>query len=238
MAIRVSDVFPRDALRYEPIEKWVRGEIDGETVVDSKRVWLVWGPDRVVPGWCFPREDVRMDLLTEVEPGVWDVGSAERAAWSFDDPDLEGRIQIDFYPLHRWLEEEAEVVGHPRDPFKRIDVRRSSRHVVVEVDGEVVADSGRPLLLFETGLPVRYYLPREDVRMDLLAPSATRSVCAYKGEASHFSAAGAEDVAWPSPARVPDKGETRDTIPFYNESVDIPVAGEPLERPSTQLSHS
>src|SRR3954447_25426620 len=238
MAIRVSDVFPRDALRYEPIEKWVRGEIDGETVVDSKRVWLVWGPDRVVPGWCFPREDVRMDLLTEVEPGVWDVGSAERAAWSFDDPDLEGRIQIDFYPLHRWLEEEDEVVGHPRDPFKRVDVRRSSRHVRVEVEGELVADSRRPLLLFETGLPVRYYLPPEDVRMDLLAPSDTRSLCAYKGEASYLSADGAEDVAWFYPDPLVDNAGIRDAVAFFNENVDITVDGEPVGRPSTQWSRS
>src|SRR3954464_2207115 len=229
MAIRVSDVFPRGSLRYEPIEKWVRGEIDGQTVVDSKRVWLVWGPDRVVPGWCFPREDVRMDLLSEVEPGVWDVGSAERAAWSFDDPDLEGRIQIDFYPLDRWLEEEVEVVGHPRDPFKRVDVRRSSRHVRVMIDGQVVADSERPLLLFETGLPVRYYLPPEDVRTDLLEQSDSHSFCAYKGEASYRSLPGAGDIAWFYPGPLPDNAEIRDHLAFFNERADIEVDGERLE---------
>jgi uncharacterized protein (DUF427 family) len=243
MAIRVSDVFPRDALRYEPIEKWVRGEIDGQTVVDSKQVWLVWAPERVVPGWCFPREDIRMELLTAAEPEegrpeVWDVGSAERAAWSFEDPDLEDRIQIDFYPLDRWLEEEDEVVGHPRDPFKRVDVRHSSRHVRVEVDGELVADSTRPLLVFETGLPVRYYLPREDVRMELLAPSDTLSLCAYKGEASYFSAAEAGDVAWFYPDPLPDNAEIRDAIAFFNENVDISVDGEPVGRPNTQWSRS
>jgi uncharacterized protein (DUF427 family) len=238
MAIRVSDAFPRDKLRYEPTEKRVRGEIDGQTVVDSKRTWLVWGPGRVVPGWCFPREDIRMDLLSEAEPGVWDVGSAKRAAWSFDDPDLEGRIQIDYYPLDRWLEEEAEVVGHPRDPFKRVDVRLSSRHVRVEVDGRLLAESSRPLMLFETGLPVRYYLPREDVRMDLLTPSDTRSLCAYKGEASYLSARGAGDVAWTYPDPLPDNAAIRDAIAFFNENVDITVDGEALERPSTQWSRS
>ena len=117
-------------------------------------------------------------------------------------------------------------------------MRRSSRHVRVEVGGELVADSERPLLLFETGLPVRYYLPREDVRMDLLQPSGTRSVCAYKGEASHYSAVGAEDVAWTYPDPLPDNAEIRDTIAFYNENVDITVDGEALERPSTQWSRS
>jgi uncharacterized protein (DUF427 family) len=226
MAIRVSEIFPLDELRYEPMERRVRGEVGGETVVDSKDAWLVWAPGKVVPGWCFPREDVRVDLLPD------------GAASEFDDPDLAGRVQVEFRALDRWLEEEEEVVGHPRDPFKRIDIRRSSRNVRVEVGGELVADSSRPLLVFETGLPVRYYLPREDVRMDLLEPTDHRSVCAYKGEASHFSANGAENVAWtyPDPAR--DKPELRDTIAFYNENVDITVDGEPLERPSTQWSRS
>src|SRR4051812_12000834 len=249
MAVRVSALFPLDELRYEPTPKRVRGQVDGQTVVDSRRAWLVWEPGRTVPGWCFPREDVRMALLEPVEPRpdersapvgeVWHVASAERAAWSFaGDAELGDRIQISFYRLDRWLEEEDEVVGHPRDPFKRVDVRHSSRHVRVEVDGELVADSTRPLLVFETGLPVRYYLPREDVRMDLLAPSDTRSLCAYKGEASYFSAPGAGDVAWFYPDPLPDNAELRDAIAFFNENVDITVDGEPAGRPSTQWSRS
>ena len=248
MATRVSDAFPRQALRYEPTEKRVRGQLQGRTVVDSRRTWLVWEPERVVPGWCFPREDVRMELLAPAEPregehtapvtDVWDVGPAARAAWSFADPDLERRVQVDFRALDGWLEEEDEVYGHPRDPFKRIDIRRSSRHVRVEVEGELLADSTRPLLLFETGLPVRYYLPREDVRMDLLEPSDHRTVCAYKGEASHLSANDAENVAWTYPDPAHDKPELRDTIAFYNENIDITVDGELLERPITQWSRS
>lgn len=226
MAIRVSDAFPRDELRYEPSEKWVRGELGGELVVDSRDVWLVWGRGKVVPGWCFPRSDVRVESLPEA------------AVSEFDDPDLAGRIQVEFGALDRWLEEEEEVLGHPRDPFKRIDIRRSSRHVRVEVNGLLLADSRRPLLLFETGLPVRYYLPPGDVRMDLLEPSAHRTVCAYKGEASHLSAPGAEDVAWTYPEPAPDKPELRDAIAFYNENVDIAVDGEPVGRPSTQWSSS
>src|SRR3954454_7779779 len=211
MATRLSDVFPRDQLRYEPIDKWVRGELDGETVVDSKDVWLVWDPGKVVPGWTFPRGDVRMDQLPD------------GAARELDDPDLDGRVQVEFKALDRWLEEEEEVVGHPRDPFKRIDIRRSSRRVRVEAGGELLADSTRPLLVFETRLPVRYYLPREDVRTELLEPSDHRTVCAYKGEASHFSAEAAEIVAWTYQDPAPDKPELRDTIAFYNENVDITV---------------
>jgi uncharacterized protein (DUF427 family) len=226
MARRVSDLIDRDQLRYEPIERWVRGEYGGETVVDSKDVWLVWAPGKVVPGWCFPREDVRVDRLPD------------GAAGEFDDPDLAGRVQVEFRALDRWLEEEDEVVGHPRDPFKRIDIRRSSRRVRVEVDGRLVADSSRPLMLFETGLPTRYYLPREDVRTELLEASDHRTVCAYKGEASHFSANGTENVAWTYPDPAPDKPELRDAIAFYNENVDITVDGQPVGRPSTQWTRS
>jgi uncharacterized protein (DUF427 family) len=249
MAVRVSALFPLDELRYEPTPKRVRGQVDGQTVVDSKRAWLVWEPGRTVPGWCFPREDVRMALLEPVEPRpdertapvgeVWHVGSAERAAWSFaGDAQLGDRIQISFYRLDRWLEEEDEVVGHPRDPFVRVDARRSSCRVRVELDGECLADSTRPLLVFETGLPVRYYLPREDVRTDLLTPSATRSVCAYKGHSRFFSAEGAEDIAWTYPDPLPDHSEIRDAIAFFNEDVDIVVDGERLERPHTKWSRS
>jgi uncharacterized protein (DUF427 family) len=133
---------------------------------------------------------------------------------------MEGRIAIDYYRLDRWLEEEDQVVGHPRDPFKRVDVRRSSRHVRVLVDGEVVADSERPLLLFETGLPVRYYLPPEDVRTELLGPSDSHSFCAYKGEASYRSLRGAEDIAWFYPDPLPDNAEIRDHLAFFNERAE------------------
>jgi uncharacterized protein (DUF427 family) len=226
MAIRVADAIPTNRLRYEPSERWVRGYLGGEKVVDSKRVWLVWGPGRVVPGWCFPPADLRRDRLPP------------DALRSFDDPDLEGRVEVRFRALDRWLEEEEEVFGHPRDPFKRVDIRRSSRHICVTLDGQLLADSRQPLLVFETGLPVRYYLPREDVRMDLLQPSDHRTVCAYKGEASHLSAAGAENVAWTYPEPAHDKPELRDTIAFYNEKVDITVDGARIDRPQTQWSLS
>jgi uncharacterized protein (DUF427 family) len=250
MAVKVSDVFPRDRLRYEPSDRRVRGELGGETVVDSRRPWLHWEPGRVVPGWCFPRGDVVLDALRPVEvradehtaevTEVFDVvagdRTAERAAWVYADPDLDGRVAIDYYRLDRWLEEEVEVVGHPRDPFKRTDVRRSSRHVRVFVDGELVADSTRPLMLFETGLPVRYYLPPEDVRMDLLEPSDSHSFCAYKGKAAYHSLPGAGDIAWFYPDPLPDNAEIRDHVAFFNERADIEVDGERLERPKTQWS--
>jgi uncharacterized protein (DUF427 family) len=202
----------------------VRGELGGETVVDSRRAWLVWNPGTVVPGWCFPRDDVRVDVLPD---DAW---------WEYDDPDMAGRVGVAFTALERWLEEEDEVVGHPRDPFKRVDVRRSARHVRVLIDGEVFADSTRPLMLFETGLPVRWYLPPEDVRLDHMSHSHERTLCAYKGEASYWSAPRAKDVAWFYPDPLPDNAAIRDRIAFFNERVDIEVDGELLDRPTTQWS--
>ena len=128
------------------------------------------------------------------------------------------------------------VVGHPRDPFHRIDVIRSSRHVKVTLDGETLAESYRPLALFETGLPTRWYLPREDVNMDRLQPSETRTTCAYKGHAAIFSSGGHRDIAWTYAEPEREVEPIRDRIAFYNEFVDIELDGEPQERPASPFS--
>ena len=141
-----------------------------------------------------------------------------------------------FDALDEWLEEDEPVIGHPRDPFHRIDVNRSSRHVKVTLDGETLAESDRPLVLFETGLPTRWYLPREDVNMDLLQPSETRTICAYKGHAETFSAGEHEDIAWTYLDPAWEVGPIRDRIAFYDEFVDIEIDGEPQERPVSPFS--
>jgi uncharacterized protein (DUF427 family) len=114
-----------------------------------------------------------------------------------------------------WLEEDELVMGHPHDPFMRIDVLRSNRHVHVEVGGVTVAESSRPMMLIETSLPVRWYLPREDVRMDLLTPSENHTVCAYKGVASYLSADGAPDVAWFYPDPLHDALPVKNLVSFW-----------------------
>ena len=142
---------------------------------------------------------------------------------------------LDFFSFDEWFEEDERIVGHPRDPFKRIDVRSSSRHVRIELDGQVLAESFRPMLLFETGLPTRYYLPREDVRMDLLRPTSTRTWCAYKGEATYWSLdlgdRTLEDLVWTYEAPLSDAGAVIDRVAFFNERVDIVVDGVRGDRP-------
>lgn len=163
----------------------------------------------------------------------------ESVAFRPADPDLEHLVILDFDAFDAWYEEEEPNVGHPRSPFHRIDILHSSRTVRVERDGEVLAESDRPRLLFETMLPVRAYLPREDVRV-ALEPSATRTFCAYKGQASYWTPVVREqrheNLAWSYEAPLREAAEVTGLIAFFNERVDLVVDGERWERPRTPWS--
>jgi uncharacterized protein (DUF427 family) len=167
-------------------------------------------------------------------------GRLPAAGFVVDDPDLDGYVVLDFNAFDEWREEDELLVAHARDPFGTIDTRRSSRRVVVEIAGEVVADSTRSVMLFETFLPTRYYLPRDDVRMDLLEPTESRTACAYKGYARYWTAnvAGTvvPDVAWSYEEPHNYAEAVGGMICFYNERVDISIDGEALERPHTPWS--
>lgn len=165
-------------------------------------------------------------------------GGAEAAAFRPADSTLEGYVILDFAGFDAWYEEEERNVAHPRDPFHRIDIVHSSRHVSIELGGEVVAESSRPYLLFEPPLPVRYYLPREDVRADLLRPSDKTTFCAYKGKASYWSIASEDDVAWTYVEPLREAAEVTGRVAFFNERVDVVVDGESVERPVTPWSRS
>jgi uncharacterized protein (DUF427 family) len=156
-----------------------------------------------------------------------------------DDPDLAGYVVLDFTAFDAWWEEDEPNVGHPRDPFHRIDVLASSRAVRLELDGVLLAASSRPLVLFETMLPARFYLPPDDVRVELV-PSPTRSICAYKGQASYWSAvlAGSPvpDLAWSYPDPLREAGQVRGLVAFFDERVDVEVDGRRVARPITPWS--
>jgi uncharacterized protein (DUF427 family) len=168
-------------------------------------------------------------------------GGQSRPAAGFypADPDLAGYVVLDFGAFDAWYEEDELNVAHPRDPFHRIDVLPSSRHVRVELDGHLLAESSRPTLLFETMLPTRYYLPPGDMRAEL-TPSGTRTFCAYKGQASYWSAAAGDrtvpDIAWTYQQPRHDAAQVRGLIAFFNERLDVIVDGERLERPITPWS--
>jgi uncharacterized protein (DUF427 family) len=171
---------------------------------------------------------------------VTDGSTLPAAAFVPADPDFGGYAIVDFESFDEWREEDELLVGHARDPFTTIDTRRSSRRVVVEIAGRPVADSTRTTMLFETYLPTRYYLPRDDVRMDLLEPASTSSVCAYKGLASYWTATIDDtvvpDVAWSYPHPHNYATAVKDLLSFFNERVDIIVDGQRVERPETPWS--
>ena len=162
------------------------------------------------------------------------------AAFVADDPDLQGYAIIDFDAFDEWREEDELLVAHARDPFGTVDTRRSSRQVVIEINGTTIADSTRSVMLFETFLPTRYYLPRDDVRMDLLEPTDTQTACAYKGFASYWSAnvdgTVVRDVAWSYEDPHNYATAVKGMISFFNERVDVSVDSVPLERPRTPWS--
>jgi uncharacterized protein (DUF427 family) len=255
MSSRVSDEVVRrlDQLRHEPTEKRIRATFGEEPVVDSTRAMLVWEPRRIVPSYAVPVDDVAGDFVpsearpafaahsADGEPLDLRVGKETREGVGvrLADPDLDRYVVLDFGAFDKWFEEDEENVGHPRDPFKRIDILHSSRHVQVELDGELLADTTRPRLLFETSLPMRVYMPREDVRVGL-RPSSKRTYCAYKGRASYWSldAAGTErkDLVWSYEDPLREAAEITGLVAFFNEKVDIVVDGERSERPHTQWS--
>lgn len=172
-----------------------------------------------------------------------DLGAAGQdrpgAAFRPDDKDLSGMVILDFGAFDAWYEEDELNVGHPRDPFHRIDVLPSSRQVQLELDGEALADSSRPALLFETLLPTRYYLPRADVTAELI-PSDTKTWCAYKGQASYFSVSVGgrlvPDIAWTYTDPRHDAAQVRDLIAFFDERIDVILDGERRPRPVTPWS--
>ncbi|MGH9040335.1 MAG: DUF427 domain-containing protein [Acidimicrobiia bacterium] len=216
-------------MRAETGAKRVRAFLGGRAVADTRRPLLVWDR-RSYPAYWLPEKDVDLDAVPE-------------AALSWPPADagaLAGHVHLAWEALDAWFEEDEEVYVHPRDPYSRVDILASSRHVVVRVGGEVVAESGKPTLLFETDLPARYYLPRTHVRMDLLRPSATTSACPYKGTAVYWTveAGGATcpDLAWTYRTPVAESMKIAGLVCFYNEKVDLVVDGELLERPHTHFS--
>ena len=234
--------------------KRIRIRLGGETIADSTqaRLFRPGGP----PLYYFPRADVRQDALasagrTEADArGTrtrYDVRaggrSAEGAAWTYAEPAggfafLEGMVAFEWSAMDGWFEEEEEVFVHARDPFKRVEALKSARRVEIYAAGEKVADSPAPSLLIEPGHPVRYYLPKTHIRMDLLRPSATVSRCAYKGEADYYSVrtsnGAAEDAAWGYKRPMAEVAGIAGMLCFFNERVDaILVDGEEQPKPAT-----
>jgi uncharacterized protein (DUF427 family) len=225
--------------------RWLRVRFEETWLASSKRMKLL-RQHGFLPVYYFPAEDVRRDLLVPSDhvtespykgtARYWDVVVGERvapaAAWSYPDPkpgspDTRGYFSFDWHSMDAWYEEGERIYVHARDPYLRTDALPSRRRVQVEVAGTPLADTERPVLLFETGFVTRYYVPPADVRMDLLEPSETFTLCPYKGRAGYYnlktSQGVVEDVAWQYRDPLPDVGAVADHLCFWNERDDTVI---------------
>lgn len=249
---------PEDDVRAELTPRWLRVEFNHKLIANSRRALLVREQGRT-PTYYFPKEDVNFALLQKSEKVSHDpnkgktvhwhveVGkrSAQNAAFAHPEPqselpELSEYISFGWDDMDAWYEEDEQVFVHPKDPYKRVDILPSSRHVRIELDGTVLAESQRPWLLFETWLPTRYYLPPEDVHAEFLQPSDSHSSCPYKGNASYYSVVinghKHKDLIWVYREPTQESARIKGLFAFFNEKVDLYVDGELQERPETPWS--
>jgi len=238
----------------QPTYKWLRVKLGGEWVANSRGAALLYRFGSL-PLYVVPADDVADGALERDDAPAEDAGPlGEVSSWTvrggeevraggartYSHELLEGWVELEWYSMDEWWEEDERIHVHPRDPYHRIDILPSSRRVKVSVNGVTLAGTSRAKLLLETTLPPRWYIPREDVRLDLLEPSDRRTRCAYKGEASYFSAAAdglAEaDLAWTYEGPWREAELVAERICFFNERVDLEVDGKLEERPVTPWS--
>jgi uncharacterized protein (DUF427 family) len=249
---------PGRALYLEPTPKRIRAVLGGEPVADSRAAMMLHESGHQ-PVYYFPPADVRADLLERSDrrthcPKKGDasyyticVGDhvVDAGAWYYPEP-LEGappiKDLISFYwsRMDHWYEEDEEVLVHPRDPYHRVDILRTDRHIRISLDGELLAESRSATALFETNLPPRWYVPREDVSAEL-EPSGTLTRCPYKGQASYYSiklASGevGRDLIWCYPDPISESSRITGLLCFFSEQVDIELDGELQQRPQSPWS--
>jgi uncharacterized protein (DUF427 family) len=247
-------------VRVERGQKWVRAYLNGQVVADTRSPLMVWELP-YFPTYYFPVGDVVATLVpagsgkrspSRGESELFDVmvagatapgATAPGAALRYPDSPIEAlreAVRLEWDAMDEWLEEDEPVYTHPRNPYHRVDILASSRHVEVMIEDVLVADSHQPRILFETGLPPRFYLPLTDLRLELLRHSATVSHCPYKGAATYWSIEVAEtlhpDLVWIYRAPFAESQKIAGLACFYNEKVDIRVDGVLQDRPRTQFS--
>ena len=242
--------------RVEPAPRRVRGVLAGEVVFDTSRALYVWESEKY-PQYYIPVADVNAELLVDEDhPERLSRGTALRhglrvgavtrpgVARLYSDDSLEGlagTMRFDWDALDAWFEEDEEVFVHPRNPYARVDALRSARPVRIELDGAVLAASDSPVMLFETGLPTRYYFNRTHVNFEHLEATDTVSSCPYKGRTSDYwsvrvDAALHEDLAWSYSFPTREVSPIAGLVAFYNEKVDVVLDGRLLDRPITHFA--
>jgi uncharacterized protein (DUF427 family) len=240
----------------EPVPRRVRAQLGGRTVLDTTRALYVWEWP-AYPQFYVPATDLAPDVLVtheqvaeqplgtarQVDLRAGDVTRAGAGHLHLGDaePRLRGHVRLEWDALDAWFEEDEQVFVHPRNPYARVDALRSTRHVRVELHGLVLAESAAPVIVFETGLPPRYYLPRTALDLTHLRPSDTVSACPYKGRTSAYWSVQAggtvhPDLAWSYDFPTRELQPIAGLVAFFNEKVDILLDGTPQDRPQTPFS--
>jgi uncharacterized protein (DUF427 family) len=239
---------PENRMLFQGFPRRVRALLAETAVLDTRDGRLLHETG-YLPQLYAPREDLRVELLEATDhttncpfkgdASYWSVRVddrvAENAVWAYEEPLepvgwLRDHVALYWDRMDAWLDEDERVEGHLCDPYHRVDARASDRHVRVTADGELLAETSQPVVLSETGQPNRFYVPRSDVMGAKLEPSDTRSVCPYKGRASHWSACVGgkrlEDVALAYDAGLADASKLADHVCFLGPDVQISVDGE------------
>jgi uncharacterized protein (DUF427 family) len=248
---------PERLLYAEPLRRRMRVKFAGEWIADSERVILLHEPGHY-PVAFFPREDVLPDVLVREERvtqhkdfgetswftvAVGDRQSA-RSAWQYSDlpdhaTDLRGHVAFAWRAMDGFYEEDERIVGHAADPYHRNDIRQSSRHLIVKDGDRVVADTTRPVVLYESGFAPRWYVPRADIDPTALTPVDGQTFCPYKGLASYYDIGEQHGAAWYYPEAWPEVARVRDLVSFEPDKVDVYLDGRKvsLEPGQSVISH-
>ena len=236
---------PDRVLYVEPLRRRMSVELGGTIVARSDDAVLLFEPARY-PVAYFPAGDIAEGVLRSsdhrtVHPDLGDtrwfdvVGGdgevARRGAWQHVDPPaaLRGAVAFAWRAMDAFYEEDERILGHAADPYHRIDIRRTSRHLVVRDGDTVVADTRAPLVLYESGFAPRWYVPRADVVAEALHPVETQTFCPYKGVASYYDVGGARSAAWSYRAPFDDMSRIADLVSFEPDKVTVTIDGETLE---------
>lgn len=239
---------------WEATQRHIKVEFNGEVIAETRNgMLMIESPYEI--HYYFPEEDVHTEYL--VDEGAINESkfrgnakafsvkvvdkTVEEAAWTYPEtkekrPDMRGYYAFDWHKMDKCYEEDEEVIGHARNPYHRVDTINSSRNVRIEVDGVTVAESDNPVLLFETGLPTRYYIPKEDVKVDI-TPTETHTICPYKGVADYwaFDVNGKtyEDLVWGYHQPFNESMKIKNLVAFYDEKVNVYIDGELQDKPRT-----
>ncbi|HVA07921.1 MAG TPA: DUF427 domain-containing protein [Acidimicrobiales bacterium] len=240
----------------EPVPRRIRAVVGGHTVIDTTSALYVWEWPNY-PQYFIPLADIDSTALHDeqhseetprgtaarhgIRLGGIDRPGAARVFTASPLPGVAGTVRFTWSALDHWFEEDEEVYVHPRNPYSRVDALRSTRTVVISVEGVELARSDSPVMVFETGLPTRYYFNRTEVRFQHLEHTDTITYCPYKGKTgsywtAHVKGNVMKDLAWAYDYPTSPLSAIAGLVAFYNEKVDIDIDGTRLERPSTHFS--